>query len=81
MDSNERERLELLNRAAEAERKAGDPRPMVARNARPLALFAVIALVAAVVVIGIMYVRNYDGTRAVPVAQGQEQTTPPTPSR
>lgn len=81
MDSSERERLDRIEREAEAERTAGDPRPVVARNARPLAIFAVAALVVAVIVIGVMYVRNNDGTRSVPVAQGQEQTPTPTPTR
>jgi hypothetical protein len=71
MDSNERERLDRLNREAEAEKGPDDPQPVKPRNAVPLVIMICAVIVIAIGVIGTMYVRNHDGTRSVPVAQTQ----------
>jgi len=77
MDGNgrqptETERIDRMNRAAEAEKGPDDPQAVKPRNMVPLIVLACIAFVIAIGIIGTMYVRNHDGTRSVPVAQSQE---------
>jgi hypothetical protein len=78
MDGNARqrdatERIERMNREAEAEKRPDDPQPIKPRNTVPLIVLVCIAVVIAIGVIGAMYVRDHDGTRSVPVAQSQGQ--------
>jgi hypothetical protein len=78
MDGNgrqptETERIDRMNRAAEAEKGPDDPQAVKPHNMVPLIVLACIAFVIAIGIIGTMYVRNHDGTDTVPVAQSQEQ--------
>jgi hypothetical protein len=67
------ERVERMNRAAEAEKGPDDPQAVEPRNTVPLVVLVCAAVVIAIGVIGAIYVRDHDGTRSVPVAQSQNE--------
>jgi hypothetical protein len=69
----ETERIERMNRAAEAEKGPDDPQAVKPRNTVPFIVLACVAFIIAVGIIGLMYARDHDGTRSVPVAQSQSQ--------
>ena len=71
MDPSERDRIDRINREAELERTPGDPQPAGPKDAKPLILMICLAMVAAAVVLGVMWVSNtrYDGAGPQPVAE------------
>ncbi len=72
MDPFERDRIDRMNRAAEAEKAPNDPEQPVDRgDSRPLIVMICAALAATVIVLGIMWVKdtNRSETGAPSVAQ------------
>jgi len=58
MDPYDRNRLDRLNREAEREKTAADPQAIEPQNVRPLIVMVAVALSAAAIVLGIMWVNN-----------------------
>ena len=77
MDPFERDRIDRMNRAAEAEKAPNDPEQSVDRSdSKPLIVMICAALAATVIVLGIMWVndtnRSENGTPSV-AQQAQPQ--------
>jgi hypothetical protein len=71
MTEDSEARLRRIEAEAERERVPGDPGPAKPRDARRIGLIAAVALVAAAVLLGLMWINNprYDGTSPEPVAE------------
>ena len=74
MDKDERERLDRLDRAAEAEKGPGDPQPVTPRSARPLIAWLCIAAAIVIGVFGVLYWRSLDHAQSVPPSQQEAQS-------
>jgi len=73
MDRAEKDLIDRLNRAAEAEKTSGDPHATQPKDAKPLMVMVAAALAATAIVLGIMWMSNtrYDGAGSRPVAERQ----------
>lgn len=75
MDKGERDRLDRLNREAEAEKGPHDLKAVEPRNVWPLIAWLGIAAVIAIGIIGLMYGRSHNSIPSEPLSQ-QEARTP-----